>query len=149
MATLLGIAVLVYAVGTYWAVTVLLEGLDKVATALRGGFPEEADGRLFQLEQLVDVLPQKWEEMVKQAKRSEDRARAVVKRAQDQLAEAGYEHPGIEAEASELRRIHGDDSDPEQLQLVPERMDRLPEGAPYDPDEAWERATKARKYGVT
>ena len=50
--------------------------------------------------------------------RVENRIRATVRRAQEKLAEHGYEHPGLEAEASELREVHGDRSEPSGLPPV-------------------------------
>ena len=44
---------------------------------------------------------------IREVKRREDRINATVRRARKELAEVGYEHPGIEAEAAELQLIDG------------------------------------------
>jgi hypothetical protein len=46
-------------------------------------------------------------EGIKHVDRVENRIRATVRRAREQLADHGYEHPGLEAEAQELRRSDG------------------------------------------
>ncbi len=47
------------------------------------------------------------DEGIREVKRREERVKATVRRAQKELAEVGYEHPGLEAEATELQLIDG------------------------------------------
>lgn len=59
-------------------------------------------------------------EGIKNVERAENRVRATVRRAQAQLAEHGFESPGIEAEASELRTVDADRSGARGLRPVHE-----------------------------
>ena len=64
-------------------------------------------------------------EGVNNVQRSERRVRAVVTGARRQLAEAGYEHAGLEAEHGELRSLDADSGNGEPVPAVPEAVDGL------------------------
>lgn len=72
------------------------------------------------------------EEGIQHVDRSERRVRAVVKRAQERLADAGYEDVGVEAEADGLRSIDVPRGGPEGMQTVLEDVDDGDEAAPAD-----------------
>lgn len=57
---------------------------------------------------------------IERVDRAERRVRAVVRSARKELADAGYEHPGLEAEHAELRLVDGDGGDEEELPDVPD-----------------------------
>ena len=63
-------------------------------------------------------------EGVNNVQRSERRVRAVVTSARRELADAGYSHAGLEAEAGELRDIHADSGNGEEVPAVPESVDQ-------------------------
>jgi len=73
------------------------------------------------------------DEGVKNVQRSERRVRAVVQSARKELAEHGYEHAGLEAEATELRDINADGGENGAVPVVPESVEvdpSLPSPAP-------------------
>lgn len=53
----------------------------------------------------MDDLTTAVDEGIKRVQRSENRVRAIVDGAKKQLSDAGYEHAGVDAEASELREL--------------------------------------------
>lgn len=59
-------------------------------------------------------------EGIERTDRAERRVQAVVKSARKQLADLGIEHVGIEAEAEGLRPVDGDESEEEELRLMPD-----------------------------
>lgn len=139
------------ALGVFW---VARQGSDGASMGPERGEFDALAARVWELEQLVDALPVKWEEFAKQAKRSEDRARAIVRRAREELEEQGLEHAGVEAEARELRLGDGDGSQGGGMQPVRADMAQDPQARPpglFDDDDggSWDRATLARKYGMS
>ncbi len=80
------------------------------------------DIRLEGLAKRIDDLTVAVSEGVNNVQRSERRVRAVVTSARRQLAEAGYAHPGLEAEDSELRSVDGEGGDDEPVPAVPEAV---------------------------
>lgn len=60
---------------------------------------------------------------IQRVARSENRVRAIVAGARRELSEAGFEHSGVEAEASELHDVDGKPSDEEQVPAVPADVD--------------------------
>ena len=81
------------------------------------------DIRLERLAVRIDDLTLAVSEGVNNVQRSERRVRAVVTSARRQLAEAGYEHAGLEAEAGELRSLDGESGNGEPVPAVPEGVD--------------------------
>lgn len=67
------------------------------------------------------------DEGIKNVQRSERRVRAVVQSARKELAEQGFEHAGVEAEAGELREVDGEGSDNGALQPVPADVEVSPD----------------------
>lgn len=73
----------------------------------------------------IDLLASRVEDLtiavaegVNNVQRSERRVRAVVASARRELAEAGYAHPGLEAEATQLVPDDGDERDQDGLPPV-------------------------------
>ena len=62
-------------------------------------------------------------EGIERTDRAERRIKATVQRARKQLATLGYDDPGLEAEAVELRLIDGGGSDKSELPPVPTQVE--------------------------
>lgn len=153
--------------GAAWRLILALEGVQAAIRAVSeavepGTEPswmdrvDAQDATIRNLEWLVDQLPQRWDEVVKLAKRSEERSRGTVKRALEELERAGYEHSGLEAEATELRLRDGGGSQGDgvypmraSMEAHPaERQAVAPPPNPPPPVEAedWRIATMRAKY---
>lgn len=91
--------------------------LEATADAIRSGLDrrfESVDTRIGGLDDAVDALRDKAknltfaiDEGIARVSRSERRVDATIKRARAQLKTLGYEDPGLEAEAAELRLVDG------------------------------------------
>lgn len=119
--------------------TGLLELLEQIAAGPEVPFTQ----RLDLLEHQVELLPKRWEEFKNEARRAEDRARAVVRSAQKELAELGVESPGVDGAARELQLVDAGGSGEEAVQPVRPRM----EGAAPAPDD-WRSQGLRRKFGA-
>lgn len=60
---------------------------------------------------------------VNRVQRSENRVRAIVQGARKELASHGFEHAGLEAEASQLHDVDGGGGDAEPVPAVPENVE--------------------------
>lgn len=69
-------------------------------------------------------------EGIERVDRSERRVRAVVTRAQQRLADAGYQDEGLEAEAAQLQPLNADGGGVEGMQYVHEGLAR--DDPPFD-----------------
>jgi len=56
---------------------------------------------------------------VNRVQRSENRVRSIIQGARKELADAGLEHPGIEAEAGQLQPVDGTGGEPEPVPALP------------------------------
>ena len=65
-------------------------------------------------------------EGIERTDRAERRIKATVQRARKQLETLGYDDPGLEAEAVELRLLDGDGSDKSEVPPVPAAMEESP-----------------------
>jgi len=98
-------------------------------------FPESApaapidEERIVALGSRIDDLTLAVKEGVNNVQRSERRVRAVVASARRELAEAGFAHPGLEAESGELEPVDGDGGEAESVLAVPESLGRAPHDA--------------------
>lgn len=61
-------------------------------------------------------------EGIQKVERTENRIRATVRRAKEQLEDGGVSSPALDAEASELRLLDGGARETEQVPSVPERV---------------------------
>jgi len=100
--------------------------------------------RLQDLEYAADLLPQKWEEMVKETRRAEGRAHQAVRRARTELAERGLADANLDEHAGELS--HLDDLRGGNGAVPPVRSEVAATPA-VPPGEDWEAITRFRKYG--
>lgn len=97
--------------------------------------------RLADVEDQIERLPQRWEEFKNEARRAEGRARSIVADARKELEGLGFEHPGVEAQASELRIIDGGGSREEPVPTVHESVE-----GPADTPSDWRSAALRRKF---
>jgi len=92
-----------------------------------------SDARLEAMAARIEDLTLAVDEGIKNVQRSERRVRSVVQSARRELQEAGFESPGVEAEATELREVHGDGGDDGKLRAVPTDVEddsQIPSGIP-------------------
>lgn len=87
------------------------------------------DQRIVDLQRRMDDLTNAVGDGILRVQRSENRIRAIVDGAKKQLAEAGFEHPGVEAEFNQLRELDGTDQPEEPVPAVPESLELVP-GSP-------------------
>lgn len=114
------------------------------------GAEEDLKGRLRDVEDLVERLPKKWEDIKREAAAAETRSRNHIRRAQKELEERGFEDPGIDQLAHELRVHDGDGSENGGVRPLREGMDGSAEGAPpesLEGAEDWRAIARRLKYG--
>jgi len=80
------------------------------------------DAHLDQLTTQIKDLTFAVSEGIERTDRAERRVRGVIQRARKELGARGYEDPGLEAEAYELRAVDGDGSKDGGLPVVPEEV---------------------------
>ena len=122
---------------------VIQEGVEALHDSLKAPWGIEDERRIIALEDAIDRLPQKWEEIKAEARRSEQRARDHARSARKELEERGFESPGLEAVAQELRLVDGEGGDGEGMQPMRPPMEA---GQPPEPED-WNTATMRYKYG--
>lgn len=74
------------------------------------------------LDAVCDSLPVRWEEMYAKVRRTEERARGSVRRALEELEEAGLRSGELEGTLEEIRREYGERSEPSGVQPVRENL---------------------------
>lgn len=138
------------------ALGVLAWGAPRVLTpflgelrAIRGELSRIGEGpeaafsqRLLEMEHTLELLPQRWEEFKNEARRAEGRARSIVDGARKELEGLGFEHPGLEEQARELRLVDGD---PGPGEAVPTVRTEVESAAPEA--ESWRSLGVRRKFG--
>ena len=122
---------------------------DSLSLIAKG--PEESfSHRLLDLEDAVDRLPKKWEEMVRASAAAEARARSHVKRAQKELEERGFTDAGLDQLGQELLSVDEDGSPVEGVQPLRESVDIGPESPDADKaNEDWREMARMRKFGAS
>ena len=80
------------------------------------------DSQLSELQTKIKDLLFAVETGVERVDRAERRVRGVIQRARKELGARGYEDPGLEAEAYELRAVDGDGGKDGGLPAVPEEV---------------------------
>jgi len=81
---------------------------------------------LVRLDTVCDSLPVRWEEMYAKVRRTEERARGSVRRALEELEEAGLRSGELEGTLEELRREYGTGGENGGVQQVSEGMGNVP-----------------------
>lgn len=85
--------------------------------------PLTEDPRIAALQTHINDLTIAIDTGVNRVQRSENRVRAIIQGARKELAEHGFEHAGVEAETSELRKVDGEGSDGGRVPPVPENVE--------------------------
>lgn len=122
-----------------------LEGCREHLSTISEGPEKVFSLRLLDLEDSVERLPRKWEDIKREALASESRARAHIKRAQKELSERGLTDPGVDQLGRELSLLDGDGSEEEGLSAVPENV-----AVPATGDvgaQGWAELARNRKFG--
>jgi len=99
---------------------------------------------LVRLDAVCDSLPVRWEEMYAKVRRTEERARGAVRRAMEELEEAGLRSGELEGTLEDLRREYGSGSPAGGVQPVPQGVGSLP---PATEAEALKALRNARVFG--
>jgi len=103
--------------GRFAALIDAINGFEPPATPEA---PALDDLRIVALEASVRDLTTAVEDGVLRVQRSENRVRAIVQSARRQLAEHGFEDPGVEAEAAQLSLLDGERGEESEVPEVPE-----------------------------
>jgi len=122
-----------------------IRGICQHLFVLSEGPEESLRVRMLDMEDAVERLPRKWEDIKREALASESRARAHIKRAQKELGDRGLADPGVDQLGRELSLLNGDGSEDETVPAVPESV-----AEPAAPDigpEDWRELTRNRKFG--
>lgn len=82
------------------------------------------------LEERIDSLRLAVSEGIQHVDRAENRIKATVARAQKKLEEHGYESPGLDAEALQLRLVDGGGSEESELPPVHPSVEGTPSSIP-------------------
>jgi hypothetical protein len=100
------------------------------------------------LEDLVDRLPQRWEEIQRESARLDARARYAVQRTRKELEERGLADERLDELDTELRLIDGDRGGDGPVRAVPGSVaqDQPTPDVPTG-DEDWQQRTRALKWG--
>jgi len=123
------------------AIQGLREHLSTLAEA-----PEKAFSvRLLDLEDSVERLPRKWEDIKREALAAEARARAHIKRAQKELSERGLTDPGVDQLGRELSLVDGNGGENEGMPPVPQDV-AVAASVDVGPQD-WRELTRNRKFG--
>lgn len=100
--------------------------------------------RFRDLEDLVDRLPQRWEEIKREAGRLDARARYAVGRARSELAESGLADERLEELGSELHLVDDGGSGGGPVSPLPTPLEVAPQQAG---DASWLAAANKVKFG--
>lgn len=125
-------------------------GIRDVLEGLSDGPERVFRDRFNDLEDIVERLPKKWEDIKREAAAAESRARYHVGRAREELEERGLTHPGLEDMADQLQLIDGGGGPGEGVQPMRSEVESVPrqDQRSHDPDDGdWERAALTRKFG--
>lgn len=104
-----------------------LDVLEALSTSIAGS--EDLRLRLVELEDAVDRLPAKWEDVKRESSSLYHRTRHHIRRTQDQLAERGLEDPELDQLAFEVggvRERNAEGGGGEGVQPVPSGVENPP-----------------------
>lgn len=101
------------------------------------------------LDEGLDALPHKWDEMYARVRRTEERARGSVRRAMEELEDAGLRSGELEGTLEEIRQLYGDRGEEGGVRPVRPGMEPGANGDVSAPDPETEliRARNARVFG--
>lgn len=126
--------------------------LSRIASALEGAIDAGAKSvraEIRDLEDLVDRLPRRWEEIQDEARRLDGRARYAASSARKELAEHGLTDDKLEALALELQLGNDDGGGISELSPMPEAVAGVPGPALVaEPAQDWRDEARLRKFGA-
>ena len=127
----------------------VLRGVQGVMAEGMQGPGDDVERRFRDLEDLVDRLPQRGEEIKRESTRLDGRARYAVSRAREELAERGLSDERLEDLGRELQLIDGGGSESGGLPAVPEDMG-ADAGPPQlgTPEPSWHDVARSVKFGA-
>lgn len=99
----------------------------------------DREDRLRALEDAVEMLPQRWDQIRKEAERLDGRARHAVRRVAAELEERGLADDTIDGLAGELRLVDGGGGAQEELPAMPQSV-----AEPPPPPTDWRAAARAQ-----
>ena len=85
--------------------------------------------RLRNLEDAIERLPRKWEDIKREAQAADARARHHARRVRQELEDRGLTDEGVEALAEQFQLVNDDGSTRGGVQPMRENMASVPEGA--------------------
>ena len=121
--------------------------LREVIDSIPKGFSEEDQRRLLEVEEAVDLLPRKWEEIKRDAKSLYGRASHHVGRAREELEARGLRDPELDELDGQLRLIDGGRSEVGGLREVPEGVEARKEGDGQAAADDYLSIANRRKFG--
>ncbi len=125
----------------FWGVPGDFRSGTESLRAIQAGPEQGFSLRLMEVEDGLERLPKKWEEIKREAQAAESRARSHTKRALKELEEHGYSDPGVTQMAGELQLLDGGGSEASGVQPVPEGM------AVDEPEvQDWRAVSRMRKF---
>ncbi len=126
----------------------LLQGIQESVQRTREEGAGDQEARFRDLEDLVDRLPQRWEEIKREASRLDGRARYAVSRAREELEERGLSDERLEDLGRELQLVDGGGSEDGGMQPMRESLAAAPQADFFQPQEDdWNAAARRVKFG--
>lgn len=122
----LGLRLVTAVEGILRTIPALTEAINVAAVVSSQDTPAGEDPKTAVIERRLEELTVALDQGILRVQRSENRVRAIVQGARKELAEDGFKHPGLEAEASQLRDVDGEGVDADQLPLVPDEVAEPP-----------------------
>ena len=98
-----------------------VEELSRELESVRG-YAAGVHGQVGELEKKVDGWTLAISEGIERTDRAERRIRAAIQRARKELKKLGYDDPGLEAEATELRIVDGEGGPDGGVSELPEQV---------------------------
>jgi len=154
----LGVVFAVALIGVALAALARLRDVHTTFLAISASLSELAAGpeqgfsiRLRDVEDAVERLPKKWEDLKRDAAAAETRARAHIRRAQKELDERGFADPGVDQMAYELGVSDGVGGEDDGLRSVPggvEGLEEQPVPGPAAAEEDWLAEATRVKFGI-
>lgn len=91
--------------------------------------PDDLPERVQELERLMEVLPQRWDDVRDETRKLANRAAYYARRAKTLVDEHELEIPAVDDLAQQFLALDGDGGEGEELHAVPDGMDASAEGA--------------------
>ena len=124
--------------------------LARIAAALEANAIDDGlqlERRLTAIEEQLDRLPSKWQDIKREAKSYYERARHHVRRTQAELEERGLRDPELDGLDRELRLVHGDGGGAQGVPAVSPGVEAGPAPQQAPAFEDYLTAANRRKFG--